>query len=141
MPAPYSLPELIAARLESQSIGIPVVYAIDLPSIVENSQVAPAINIVQAGIRILSDNFSAQREKIAVTESVYIVICTRYVNQLSGQYSRQLAGEYLIAVTNALLGYKIAGYSALEFATPPTPQYIAGFGYYPLQFNATYEIS
>jgi hypothetical protein len=141
MPAPYALPELIAARLESQSIGIPIAYAVDLPSIVENSQIAPVVNIVPAGIRLLSDSFSSQRETVSVTESVYVVICTRYVNQLSGQNSRQLAGSYLIAVTTALLNLKLPGYSVLEFATPPTPQFIAGFGYYPLQFNATYEIS
>lgn len=136
MANPYQLAELIAARLESRNIGIPVLYAVDLPSLVENSQIAPAINIVPAGIKFVSSAGT-----VGVRESVRVVACTRFANQLSGQGARQLAGPYLTAVTVALLNYQPSGYSQIEFETPPIPNYIGGFGYYPLQFAATYEIS
>lgn len=136
MAHPYQLAELIAARLESQNIGIPILYAVDLPSIIENSQVAPAITVVPAGIQLVSSAGT-----VGVRESIRVVACSRFVNQLSGQGSRQLAGPYLTAVTIALLNYQPVGYSPIEFETPPTPQYVGGFGYYPLQFAATYEIA
>jgi hypothetical protein len=136
MANPYQLAELIAARLEARNIGIPILYAVDLPSVIENSQLAPAINIVPAGFQLVS-----AAGTVGVRESVRVVACTRFVNQLGGQGARQLAGPYLTAATVALLNYQPSGYSPIEFETPPIPQYIGGFGYYPLQFAATYEIS
>lgn len=135
MPAPYALPELVSTRLVAQAIGVPVLYAVDLPSIVENSQLAPAINLVPAGLRLIS-----QAGTVSVRETIYVIACTRYVNQASGQGARQLAGPLLLAVTNALLNHQFTGYAPLEFETPPNAQFIAGFGYYPLQFSTVYEI-
>jgi hypothetical protein len=135
MPYPYALPELVSARLVAQAIGIPVLYAPDLASLVENSQLAPAINLVPAGIAFVS-----QAATVSVRESIYVIACTRWVNQISGQGARQGAGPYLLAATNALLNHQFSGYSPLQFAAPPNAQYIAGFGYYPLQFDTIYEV-
>lgn len=137
MPQPYQLPELIAARLRAQNISIPILYAVDLASLLENAQVAPAINIVAAGIR-----FNSSAEGVSVRETIYVVACTRFSNQLGGEGSRQLAGGYLTACVVALLNHQpTAEYSPLEFETPPPPRYLDGYGYYPLQFAANYEIS
>ncbi len=136
MPAPYQLSEIVSTRLLSSGLSIPILYAVDLQSIVLNSQFAPCVNIIPFGIQVLD-----QSSTISLSESVYVAVCTKYANSLNGQGTRQLASNYLIEIANSLLNYKVTGYSKLKINSPPSPLFIDGFGYYPLVVSSSYEIN
>ena len=134
MPVPYQLPDLIADRLSS--IEWPVLVVADLAGIAEEAQVAPAVQIIPYGIQLADAGMV-----VSVRENVLIMAVARFVNQRGGTGARQLAGPILSAVSELLVNWQPASdYTPLVFATPPQPQFTAGFGYYPLQFSSIYTL-
>jgi len=139
MPQPYALPELIGARLGTQSLNAAILYAADLDGVAENTQVAPALHVLPYQLTVVD---AAIPSAIALKEVVLIVAVVRFANQSSGQGVRQLAAPLLANAALALTGWQpTPSYEALQIETPPSPRLKNGYGSYPLQFSTRYQLS
>lgn len=84
-----------------------------------------------------------RRGQAALEESVTVVTVVRNSSsQLSGVDSRFEAGPMLAAIVESLLGWIPGeGYEALQMTNAPSPEFDAGFGFYPLAFRTRYILS
>jgi hypothetical protein len=135
MATPYQLAELVATRLSS--LTWPTLHVADLAGIQEQAQVAPAFNIIPAGIAIADDG-----EGVSVKETITLVAVVRFSNQPSGAGARIAAGPMLAKAEGLLTGWQPStGHTPMAIETPPPPQFSGGFGYYPLQFSSNYDLT
>lgn len=139
MPQPYALPELIGSRLESQNLGIRILYASDLAGATENTQVAQSLRVVPYQLSVIDAYNPAA---ISLKEVVLVVAVIRFSNQPSGQGARQIASPILAKVAIALSGWQPNQYyERLQIETPPISRIQDGYCSYPLQFSSKYQLS
>jgi len=144
-PVIYEMPDLIQERLvamlptlHDSDYTIPVWRASSIEQMPKNSMLA--VVVIPVGL----DVSEQRRSQVAIAESVIVVVQVRNPSsQLAGISVLQEAGPLLAACVNALLGWTPDGdaYEPLTMTSAPSPEFEAGFGYYPLAFQTRYVLS
>jgi hypothetical protein len=146
MPAPYALPELIQARLEAAGIidpvsgnAVPVLHVADLAGVREEAQIAPAFQVIPYRI---GPNDDGAGGNLILRESALVLAVVRVPNRRDAQQERLRAGEMLRLAALRLMGWQpSADYSELIAESAPPAEHTPSFGYYPLLFSTTFEVS
>lgn len=133
-PGFMALEPLLVARIQGlvDVPGLKVLTAAQLAGVGENAQHVPAIHVVY-------NDFTAREDKglVEIVERWLTVVAVRNVRSAkSGTDARQDAGPILDALFSALLGWQAPGVKPLLPLTPPRPDFNAGFGYFPLAWEA-----
>ncbi len=84
-----------------------------------------------------------RRGQVALSESVLVIVGIRHAgSQVVGDYTRDDAGPVLATVIQSLLGWvPEASCDPMKMESAPTPEFEAGFGFYPLIFKTSYVFS
>lgn len=144
-PVIYAMPDLIQDRLEAmlptlhESEGtIPVWRASSVEQMPKNAVMA--VVVIPVGLEVSEQ----RRNQVAIAESIIVVVQVRNPSsQRAGITVLQEAGPLLAACVTALLGWSPDGdaYEPLTMVSAPSPEFEAGFGYYPLAFQTRYVLS
>lgn len=138
IPGFLALEPLIAARIRSVVVtpGLKVLAAADLAGLKANAQPSPAVHVIQGGHSVAVDGWLA-----TITETWLTVVAVRNVRDAAtGAAMRTDAGPILDALFAGLFGWRVDGVKPLVPAKPPRPGFEAGFGYFPLAWEATWAI-
>jgi hypothetical protein len=129
---------MLVARIEAtiKTPGLKVLTAADLAGVSAQAQHAPAVQVIFDGWRLAEANGLT-----TVTERWLTVVAVRNArSQITGFDTRGNAAPILDALFAALNGWQaeIDGrrVKPLRPVTPPRPGFDAGFGYYPLAWEA-----
>lgn len=143
-PIVYAIPDLIQDRLETllptlyeSELTIPVWRAASVEQMPRNTIMA--VVVIPVGIEVSEQ----RRGQVAIAEAVIVVVQVRNPSsQLAGVTVLQNAGPLLEACVQALLGWTPGeAYEPLTMTSAPSPEFEAGFGYYPLAFQTRYVLS
>ncbi len=133
-----ALEPLLLARIEAAMpvANLKVLSAADLDGVTEAAQHSPAVHVVPYGLRLVE-----QGTLITPVETWLTVLAVRNVrSQQSGRDARGDAAALLDTLFAALHGWQgeINGQrlKPLRPVTPPRAGFRAGFGYFPLAWEA-----
>lgn len=146
MPAPYLLADLIVTRLQEAAISEPdtgktvaVLHVADLAGVREEAQIAPAFQVIPYRI---GPNDDGAGGNLILRESALVLAVVRVPNRRDAQQERLRAGEMLRLAALRLMGWQpAADYSELIAESAPPAEHTPSFGYYPLLFSTTFEVS
>ena len=133
-----ALEALIQARLKDQVDGLQSVKAAsDLDDATGQNQVTPAAYVIYAGDRVVDG--PAGRAGKGAAQSVYqtwlVMVSTRYRKNYKGP--AEDAGQVLHDIIKALAGWQAGDYPRpLKRINAPKPEYLGGYGYFYLGFEA-----
>lgn len=84
-----------------------------------------------------------RRGQVALNETVFVVVVVRNPgSQLTGTDSRLEAGPIMVSIVRSLLGWvPSVDCEPLRMTNAPSPEFDAGFGFYPLAFSTRYVLS
>lgn len=134
-----ALETLIQERLKDQVKGLQSVKASsDLDDASAQNQVTPAAYVIYAGDRVV--DAPSGRAGRGAAQSVYqtwlVMVATRYRKNYKGP--AEDAGKLLYQIIKALAGWQ----AGLDYPRPlrrtnaPKPEYLSGYGYFYLGFEA-----
>ena len=134
-----ALESLIQQRLKDQVSGLQSVKAAsDLDDATAQNQVTPAAYVIYAGDRVIDT--PAGRAGKGAAQSVYqtwlVMVATRYRKNYQGP--AEDAGKVMCDIIKALAGWD----AGADFPRPlrrtnaPKPEYLGGYGYFYLGFEA-----
>ena len=134
-----ALETLIQQRLKAEVSGLKAVKAAaDLEDVNQQNQVTPAAYVIYSGDRVV--DAPAGRAGKGAAQSVYqtwlVMVSTRYLKNYKGP--AEDAGKVLYDIIQALAGWQ----AGAEFPRPlrrvnaPKPEYLGGYGYFYLGFEA-----
>ena len=138
MMTPYALEGLIETRLQSQlSDALLILRAASIQGMPR--QFNYSVHIIPNEIEIDEQ----RRNQVALSETVYVVTVVRHAgSQSTGVDSRLEAGPILVQIIQALLGWTPdEACEPLRMTNAPSPEFDAGFGFYPLAFKTRYVLS
>lgn len=137
-----ALEPLLIARLKSAVPGFRAVMGIaDLESIPGASQTVPAAHVIYNGDTLPGgEGRAGQGSAQVVVQSWLVVILVRNLRDaLGGSAARSDAGLLLTDTIQALSGWQAAPeFRPLVRVNAPRPAFNAGFGYFPLAFEARF---
>ena len=126
---------LIVARLRDQVAGVPhVLTAADLAGVEARAQHTPALHVIYDGDEPAGEAGQSDAGDVQITwQRWLVVLAVRSARDtLGGAGARALAGPLLVAVIQALAGWRpSADHSPMLRASAPRPVFDAGFAYYP----------
>ncbi len=133
--------QLLIARLRSAVPGFHAVLgAADLDGVAEAGQTVPAAHVIYDGDALPGGDAARGGAGAAqmVAQRWMIVVAVRNVRQtLSGDGARGEAGPLISQTLAALSGWQPSpAFRPLRRVPGPRPGYNAGFGYFPLLFEA-----
>ena len=134
-----ALENAIQARLKGQVNGLQSVKAAsDLDDATAQNQVTPAAYVIYAGDRVV--DAPSGRAGQGAAQSVYqtwlVMVATRYRKNYKGP--AEDAGQVMSDIIKALAGWQ----AGADFPRPlrrvnaPKPEYLGGYGYFYLGFEA-----
>lgn len=130
------LEQLLVERLTAQLPStVRVFSASDLASVPTNSQVAPAVQIIYGGYRVVE--LKNDKRSAKVKQTWYVVPVVRNVaGQIDGRGARTSASDLIDQTLDALMGWRPSdAFTFLELASSVPPRWIKGLGYHPLAFE------
>lgn len=134
-----ALESLIQSRIKDQVNGLQdIKAAADLEDVSQQNQITPAAYVIYAGDRIVDT--PSGRAGLGAVQSVYqtwlVMVATRYRKAYKGP--AEDAGRVLYDIIQALAGWD----AGVDFPRPlrrvnaPKPEYLGGYGYFYLGFEA-----
>lgn len=135
---PYALEALIEQRLSLKlDNSLLILRAANIQGM--SRQHNYSVHIIPNEIEV----HEQRRGQVALNETVFVVVVVRNPgSQLTGVDSRLEAGPTLALIIQALLGWvPNEDCEPLRMANAPSPEFDAGFGFYPLAFSTRYVIS
>lgn len=134
---------LIVARLRDQVEAVPdanVLTAADLAGVEARAQHTPALHVIYDGDEPAGEAGQSEYGDTQVVQQRWlVVVAVRSARDtLGGAGARALAGPLLVAVIQALAGWRpSADHSPMVRANAPRPVFDAGFAYYPQLYRTT----
>ena len=128
--------QAIIARLESQLEGVTVKTAADVDGMQEDAQKTPAVYVVYDG-DVPGETAGNERAQIVKQRWLAIVTVRNRRQIRAGSKTRENAGPILSSVIGALSGWKPdpGPFGEMQRIGALSPDYSAGFGYFPLAFE------
>lgn len=136
-PVFMALEPLLIERINDRLRHIPalkILSGADLAGIDERAQPVPAVHVIFGGHQERVQDHLVERVERWLT----VVAVRNARSQVSGQDARADAGPILTDLHAALLGWQPKGVKPVQPAAAPRPGFSAGFGYFPLAWEARF---